>query len=700
MDSVMRDNSKPVPADGPLARQMPLPEAVTATTNKHNRTSTNNGSGEPDGNHTSTQMQQSHSQGSKSTAATSHSDEAGDIKMSDNESITDETTSKSGRKKKSQRFYCTEFPSCNLSFTRSEHLARHIRKHTGERPFECHCQRRFSRLDNLRQHAQTVHMHEEIPLGSLAATGTRFQRQIRPDRAVRAGPPNGRARPGSLSGPSRGHSKSFSTSNIALGSGSYGVHDDVREMRPRPIPLMIDPRVRQHQTDPRAYHATDETFRPMTPPEMVTPTSITFSNGPATPHWGGARGGSPFSSRHPSMYAPSESPSRRLSVPSSEAYYQSPSSALPPRGHLYSASASSNGGGFFSSPTQTSGRPGSSDFSSVSEWSRRESFSSTTDDRRRTWHPSSRDFRNPVTTPNGMPGGSEMSAAPGSLNAHHQLTGPQPPPPMTVAIRPDQQNNGVRLPGIDSFLQRPLSTERQAPAPVVAEVERYPPGPPQPVARSPNQHPSHQRPLSGNWDGLQNGLHRLDIAGQSPPQEPSQEWNQPLYPNDGRAPQTVRFDHEAAREDQMLQNNAGGSIAYNRGHQHTMSAPAYNMSTARQTKRQAWYDGAAAGGSAARVDRMVHPNLANGFSGFPGRGVPQTVHEHQPHEQDTYSHSRERSYEPYRRGLSPLQSGRRGPPLGSAPQTGVPATGGDSFRRLDALVAVATSESKHSTPAF
>lgn len=31
------------------------------------------------------------------------------------------------------------------------------RKHTGERPFSCHCGKQFSRLDNLRQHAQTVH---------------------------------------------------------------------------------------------------------------------------------------------------------------------------------------------------------------------------------------------------------------------------------------------------------------------------------------------------------------------------------------------------------------------------------------------------------------------------------------------------------------------------------------------------------------
>ncbi|KAF2148083.1 WD40 repeat-like protein [Myriangium duriaei CBS 260.36] len=63
---------------------------------------------------------------------------------------------------KGQRFFCTDYPPCNLSFARSEHLARHIRKHTGERPFQCHCGRRFSRLDDLRQHAQAVHVNEEI----------------------------------------------------------------------------------------------------------------------------------------------------------------------------------------------------------------------------------------------------------------------------------------------------------------------------------------------------------------------------------------------------------------------------------------------------------------------------------------------------------------------------------------------------------
>lgn len=48
---------------------------------------------------------------------------------SDDESLNDAASRSGGtaKKKKSQRFYCTEFPPCSLSFTRSEHLARHIR---------------------------------------------------------------------------------------------------------------------------------------------------------------------------------------------------------------------------------------------------------------------------------------------------------------------------------------------------------------------------------------------------------------------------------------------------------------------------------------------------------------------------------------------------------------------------------------------
>lgn len=45
---------------------------------------------------------------------------------SDEESVAADGT-RTMKKKKSQRFFCTDYPPCNLSFTRSEHLARHIR---------------------------------------------------------------------------------------------------------------------------------------------------------------------------------------------------------------------------------------------------------------------------------------------------------------------------------------------------------------------------------------------------------------------------------------------------------------------------------------------------------------------------------------------------------------------------------------------
>lgn len=65
------------------------------------------------------------------------------------------------RPTKGRVFQCTGYQGCSMSFTRLEHLARHKRKHTGERPFTCpYCSKNFSRLDNLRQHKQTVHAYE------------------------------------------------------------------------------------------------------------------------------------------------------------------------------------------------------------------------------------------------------------------------------------------------------------------------------------------------------------------------------------------------------------------------------------------------------------------------------------------------------------------------------------------------------------
>ncbi|KAJ2618124.1 hypothetical protein H4S08_000048 [Coemansia sp. RSA 1365] len=56
-----------------------------------------------------------------------------------------------------RRYSCT-FVGCTKQFKRHEHLKRHFRTHTGERPYKCpapDCGKVFARMDNLNQHVRT-----------------------------------------------------------------------------------------------------------------------------------------------------------------------------------------------------------------------------------------------------------------------------------------------------------------------------------------------------------------------------------------------------------------------------------------------------------------------------------------------------------------------------------------------------------------
>ena len=435
---------------------------------------------------------------------------------SDAESI-DMETGRPLKKKKGQRFFCTEFPPCKLSFTRSEHLARHIRyileqtswtslsltfgrKHTGERPFQCHCSRRFSRLDNLRQHAQTVHINEEIPTDSLAATGTRFQRQIRTDR-VR--PPSGRARAGtagSQGSHSRGHSRNLSASSI--GSTTSTMNNDIRR---RPAPLIMS------NDSPSRSRLTLDTLRSQasTPPGQYsflvepsdsasTPTSTTYSNGQNSPGYGSSLGSPVSSVSRTGGFWDGRTHNRRLSVPSASVQFQSPQSNAYPSPYL-SPFASSNAS-TFSNFSSTLGSPTNASYNI----SRRDAEAAEI--RRRTWHPSTYTYTN-----HSRPATSGLS--------YYQT--PDAPRPAFAPQAASAANQPHRLPGIETFDQmprRPSTPPARGTSPMQIDPAIRPPIYPGPSVHS-NSGPNDRRGHA-SWDmSLHQNLTKLDLASGTPPAE-------------------------------------------------------------------------------------------------------------------------------------------------------------------------------------
>lgn len=283
--------------------------------------------------------------------------------------------------------------------------------------------------------------------------------------------------------------------------------------------------------------------------------------------------------------------------------------------------------------------PGSTIMTSpTSMWgSRRDSVSSNAAEeawRRRTWHPESRNFNAPTST----------------LNSVANAESIHPNAPAPIAHGPPNPNTTVRLPGIESFITAPPGTPpKRAASPMAVDTEMT----------SPRQGEEETRP---QWEtGLHRGLTRLGISN-TPPRDGAGAWaNETERAVQARGEQSrgnqpvVRFQVEPPPAGHPAR---AAPRAY---HQHTFSAP--SMGTSRESKRHGWYHGPPPQGHDAaqgdggdprsRVERMVHPNVA-AFAGFPAREAQAQAQQGAPENQE-------------------------------------------ALKRLEALVAVATSEGKTAT---
>ncbi|OCT47398.1 C2H2 transcription factor [Cladophialophora carrionii] len=573
------------------------------------------------------------------------------------------------RKKKGQRFFCTGYPPCNLSFTRSEHLARHIRKHTGERPFQCHCNRRFSRLDNLRQHAQTVHVNEEIPTDSLAATGTRFQRQIRTDR-VR---PTGRPRTGtggSTGGHSRGHSRNLSASSIGSTSSNYSV---VTEAKRRPPPLLMASDnagrpslgIEPPHTPPAQYRG----YNPSSPSGLSTPTSANFSATPGSPGFlssvaspvsGNARLGGFYGSRPQA---------RRLSVPSGPHPYQHQYPAGYAVGYMNqmgppSSHASSNSS-VFASPTSASFPLGAGQQTPPGE-----------DWRRRTWHAST------------YPAGNYNYGRPATSGLTYSQT-PDAPQPAHAQHATAAAAQAPRLPGIESFdhvQHRSYTPPRRQPSPMQIDpsLSSAPPG------TDPRARQGHV-----SWDGQRPSQYpELDDRAQAVGSWGQQTLNE--IQNVG-----MRYNEPARHADM----GPPASMMAAQPHQHMAREALDVQSLGKRTKRKAWYGGPTPartspedssssdgvptpGMTAVEVHPMIMPS-----SGYmePQHGhLPPDTHQNVSDRPEFMLSCRDAKVTLLQACLVPapfIEPGHHQHPMSFGGRSGH----GGEMNRLEALVAVATS---------
>ena len=101
----------------------------------------------------------------------------------DNTSSPEVTTPASADVPRTKVFVCPLF-SCGRMYKRMEHLKRHVRSHTMERPFPCHrCSKKFSRQDNLNQH---LRIHMRMDAEGVTGTTASYMASLGEDESAHA----------------------------------------------------------------------------------------------------------------------------------------------------------------------------------------------------------------------------------------------------------------------------------------------------------------------------------------------------------------------------------------------------------------------------------------------------------------------------------------------------------------------------------
>ena len=357
-----------------------------------------------------------------------------------------------------------------------------------------------------------MHVNEEIPGDSLAATGTRFQRQIRTDR-VR--PPGARSRAstgGSTGSHHRGHARNLSTSSIGSTTSNAStistMSDFVRDgMRPHSLNLSDrqSPRGGLTIDTLRASPQNAFAYQHPSPSGASTPTYV-YSNTPSSPY--GSTLGSPISI--PRNLGPwnDRAAGRRLSVPTGASPFQTTPGTVQGQPYLNplapsSSSQASSNNSTLASPTSSTYSFSRYDPVAEAEW------------RRRTWHPTTYSNYN------------QQRPATSGLSYSQTPDAPRPAfAPQALAAA----SHTPRLPGIETFdqlPQRPPSPARQ-----LTSLQNEPPNRPPLFSSSSDRNipSSIERRGHISWDmSLHHNLTKLDIASGTPPKEAPQ-WIQQTIP--------------------------------------------------------------------------------------------------------------------------------------------------------------------------